>query len=287
MISTIVSRFAENGPTVHITPIEVFTIGSFSITNSMLYGWISAFVICVTLITVAKMAKVYPRRGLIQLVEAGTDFIVNLVGSSLGSRQKALKYGPYFATIFFFVLLNNWLGLLPVVGESIRIGDTPLFRPFTADLNGTLAAAVVTMVLVQTFAIKESGFVKHVRHYFAGSLKNPATYLFGIFEIFTEFTRVISLALRLFLNVVIGEIIISVFAFLGKNASPLTSLPFVILELVVAGLQAYIFVMLSVTYLSVAIKHDHDDTHVADEINRSDESNEGVSITTGKRVNVA
>lgn len=287
MISAIISKVAETGPSVHITPLEVFKIGSFSISNSMLYGWISALFICVTLITVARMAKVHPRRGLIQLVEAGTDFIINLVSNSLGSRQKALKYGPYFATLFFFVLLSNWLGLLPIVGNSIRVGETPLLRPFTADLNGTLAAAVVTMVLVQTFAIKESGLVKHMRHYFAGSLKNPATYLFGIFEIFTEFTRVISLALRLFLNVVIGEIIISVFAFLGKNASPLTSLPFIILELVVAGLQAYIFVMLSVTYLSVAIKHDHDDELVAGDVTHSDESNEGVAITTGKRVKVA
>lgn len=115
------------------------------------------------------------------------------------------------------------------------------------------------MFLVQYIAIKESGWVKHLRHFFNGSLKNPATYLFGIFEIFTEFTRVISLALRLFLNVVIGEIVIAVFAFLGSAGASLTALPFVLLELAVAGLQAYIFVMLSVTYLAVAMHHGHDE----------------------------
>jgi len=266
MFSSLISKLAaeSSGPVIHIAPTVVTHFKGYEITNSMIYGWISAVIIGIVLITVARMVRLRPRGGFIQFIEAGVDFIVNLITNSLGSRKKALKYAPYFATIFFFVLFNNWLGLLPGVGESVTAGENPLFRPFTADLNGTLAAAVVTMALVQTFAIKESGFIRHMRHYFAGSLKNPATYLFGIFELFTELTRVISLALRLFLNVVIGEIIISVFAFLGKSGAPITSLPFVLLELVVAVLQSYIFVMLSVTYLAVAIKHDDDDAH-ADE----------------------
>ncbi len=280
MISSFLSRFAaeSSGPVIHISPTVVTHFKGYEITNSMIYGWIAAVVISVTLITVARMVRLRPRGGLIQFIEAGVDFIVNLVANSLGSRKKALVYAPYFATIFFFVLFNNWLGLLPGVGEAIKAGENPLFRPFTADLNGTLAAAVVTMVLVQAFAIKESGFIRHMRHYFAGSLKNPATYLFGIFELFTELTRVISLALRLFLNVVIGEIIISVFAYLGKSGAPITSLPFVLLELVVAGLQSYIFVMLSVTYLAVAIKHDDEDAHADD----SPDSVPDAALSTGK-----
>ncbi len=270
----LLNKFAaeSSGPVIHISPSEVFTIGGVSITNSMVYGWLTALLIIVIFISVAGMATIRPRRGFVQFVEVGTDFIIGLIANSLGSREKAIKYAPYFATIFFFVLFNNWFGLLPGVGEAVKAGETPLFRPFTADLNGTLAAAVVTMVLVQTFAIRESGFLRHLRHYFAGSLKNPATYLFGIFEIFTEFTRIISLALRLFLNVVIGETIISVFSFLGKFAAPITSLPFVMLELVVAMLQAYIFVMLSVTYLAVAIKHDHADEHDEQETGLPDEA---------------
>ncbi len=263
MFTLFAAETAEKaGPAIHIAPSEIFQLGGYSITNSMLYGWLSAVIIILLLTWAARKISLKPGRGPLQFVEIGVEFIINLVSNSLESREKGLKYGPYFVTIFFFVILNNWLGLLPGVGEAIRIGENPLFRPFTADLNGTLAAAVVTMTLVQYIAIKESGLGKHIAHYFNGSLKNPATYLFGIFEIFTEFTRVISLALRLFLNVVIGEIIIAVFSFLGSVASPLTALPFVLLELAVAGLQAYIFVMLSVTYLAVAVKHgaehDHD-----------------------------
>jgi F-type H+-transporting ATPase subunit a len=249
------------GPVIHIAPAEVFSIGGYSITNSILYGWIASSVIILLMVWAARKIKLMPARGPLQIVEIGVDFIINLVSSSLGSREKGLKYGPYFVAIFFFVILNNWLGLVPGVGEAFTVNDGPLFRPFTADLNGTLAAAVVTMTLVQYIAIKESGWVKHIGHYFNGSLKNPATYLFGVFEIFTEFTRIISLALRLFLNVVIGEIVIAVFAYLGSAAAPLTALPFTLLELAVAGLQAYIFVMLSVTYLAVAMHHSHDEEH--------------------------
>jgi F-type H+-transporting ATPase subunit a len=248
----------KKGPAIHIVPGEVTKIAGYSISNSMIYAWISSIVILVLLTIVARKMTVRPKRGAIQLVEAGTQFIIDTIAGSLGSREKAIKYAPYFVTTFFFVMLSNWMGLLPGVGEAFRVGETPLFRPFTADLNGTLAAASVMMVLVQIFAVKESGLKKHIRHYFAGSLKNPATYLLGIFELFSELTRIGSLALRLFLNVAIGEIIISIFSYLGSFAAPITSLPFVGLELFVGALQAYIFVMLTIMYLGAAVKHDHE-----------------------------
>lgn len=255
ILSGLLTRFAEAGPTVHITPGELFKIGSFSITNSILYAWICSVLIVIISITVARMVRVKPRKGLVQFFELGTDFITNLIASAMGSREKAIKYAPYFVSIFFFIVLSNWFGLLPGVGEAITHNGTPVFRPFTADLNGTLAAACVSMFFIQLFSIREAGLLPHLRHYFNGSFKNPMTIFLGLFEILGEFTRIGSLALRLFLNVAIGEIIISVFSYLGKFAAPLTSLPFVILEMLVGALQAYIFVMLSVMYLAVAVKH--------------------------------
>ncbi len=181
---------------------------------------------------------VMPKGGLIQLVEVGTDFITDTLKSALDSEEKAVKYAPYFVSIFFFILFSNWLGLLPGVGEAFKIHGEPLTRPFTADLNGTLAAAIITWLLVQYFAIRESGIGRHMRHYFNGSLKNPLTLLLGIFEMFSDLTRIASLALRLFLNVAIGEIIIAVFSALGGFAGPITALPFTILEFLVWAISA-------------------------------------------------
>lgn len=252
----------ESGPAIHITPGELFTLGGLSITNSIFYGVISSLIIIIILTIAARRMTVAPKRGFIQFVEIGTEFIISTIQNSMGSRKKAIRYAPFFVTAFFFVMFTNWLGLIPGVGEALTINEQPVLRPFTADLNGTLAASTVMMVVVQYFAIRESGIRKHIRHYFAGSLKNPATYALGIFELFSELTRIFSLALRLFLNVAIGEIIIAIFTYLGSFAAPITALPFIILELFVGALQAYIFTMLTIMYLSAAIKHDHDAENV-------------------------
>lgn len=260
MINVLNLVATESGPSVHIAPAGLFEIGGHTITNSMLFAWVCSLIIIVLLVSVAKKMTLRPKAGFTQLVEIGTDFITKVLEGAMGDHDKAIKYAPYFVTIFFFIALSNILGLLPGVGEAFTYNGAPAFRAFTADLNGTFAAAVISMVMIQYFAIRESGFVKHLRHYFVGKLWNPLTYLIGVYEVLNELVRVFSLALRLFLNVAIGEIIISVFAYLGKFAAPLTSFPFLFLELGVALLQAYIFVMLSVTYLSLAISHGHDET---------------------------
>jgi F-type H+-transporting ATPase subunit a len=258
----------ESGPVVHITPLTLFTWHGWPITNSMLFAWLCSVVISALLIFIAWRLTIRPRAGFSQIVEAGTEFITDILQNSLGSRDLAIKYAPYFASIFFFVALSNLFGLLPGVGEALTYHGQPVFRAFTADLNGTLAAALISLLMVQYFAIRESGIIKHLRHYFAGKLWNPATYLVGIYEVFGEFIRLFSLALRLFLNIAIGEIIISVFSYLGKFAAPVTALPFLLLEIGVCLLQAYIFVMLSITYLSLAITHEHEE--IATESNITD-----------------
>lgn len=261
MITSLLARFAaeDAGPPVHIAPGKLFELSGFEITNSMVFAWVCSTGIIILLSIIARRMTLRPKGGFTQIVEIGTDFITGVLEGSLGSHAKAIKYAPYFVTIFFFIAMSNILGLLPGVGEALTYQGTPVFRAFTADLNGTMAAAVISMVLIQYFAIRESGFIKHLRHFFAGKLWNPLTYIIGIYEIFNELIRVFSLGLRLFLNVAIGEIIISVFSYLGSFAAPLTAFPFLFLELGVALLQAYIFVMLSVTYLSLAIKHGHDE----------------------------
>lgn len=265
MLYGLLSRFAaseESGPAVHITPGKLFEVAGFPVTNSILYGVITSIIIIIFLMWAVRKMTLRPKRGVVQFVEIGTDFIYRLLESSLGSKEKAAKYAPTFITMFLFILLTNWIGLLPVIGEAFTYQDEPLFRPFTADLNGTLAIAIVSMFYVQYYSIKESSPIKHLRHYFNGSLKNPITLFLGIFEMFSELTRIGSLALRLFLNVAIGEVVIAVFAYLGGVIGPVTALPFTILELMVGALQAYIFVMLSVMYLAVAVKHaEHDAEH--------------------------
>jgi F-type H+-transporting ATPase subunit a len=245
---------AEDGPHIAIAPEKLFEIGGVAITNSMLYGWLVATVLIVMFLVAMKRVRITGSRGMGALLEVGSEFIVNLLQGTLGSRRLAVRLAPIFATMFFFIMLNNWLGLLPGVGPAIEYNGSPLLRPFTADLNGTVAMAVFGMVLVQIIAIKEQGPKAHLKHYFPLKPTNPLTYLIGAFEVFTEFTRLLSLGLRLFLNVAIGEILISVAAYLGGTfAAPIAALPFTLLEIFVGALQAYIFVVLCAAYLSATL----------------------------------
>lgn len=255
----------ESGPAIHVAPAEVFHIGSIGITNSMIYGWIVSLIMIFGFIMIARRMTIRPKAGVIQLVEAGTSFITSVVDNAFDNSAKGRKYIPYFVTVFFFILISNWLGLLPGVGEAITSSENPLLRPFTADFNGTLAVGLITMGVVYAASIREvGGFKKYIRHFFIGSPLNPLYLIIGILEMFTDLTRSISLSLRLFLNVAIGEIVIAVFTYLGGTyLAPVAALPFVMLEIFVGFLQAYIFVMLSIMYLAIAVNaaHDHDEEH--------------------------
>lgn len=265
-----------SGPTVHVAPAGVLEIGGITVTNSILYGWICAVIITGFMLWVARRVRVKPVGGPVQVIEVGVEFIRDLVENAFDNKQTGRKYVPYFVTLFFFILFNNWLGLLPFVGEGFHGGENPLLRPFTGDLNGTLAIGVVTMLFVYGASIREAGGpLQYIRHFFIGNPLNPLYFVIGALEMFTDLTRVLSLSLRLFLNITIGEIVIAVFAYLGSVAAPVTALPFFLLETLVAVLQAYIFTILATMYLAIAVNHAT--THHASE----DLTDEGVPETIG------
>jgi F-type H+-transporting ATPase subunit a len=245
-----------SGPVIHLTPNVIFHLGSIPITNSIFYGWICSAVITVTLIVVARRMTVHPKGGLTQYVEFIAEFIRNLVEGAFEDKKRASKYVPYFLSVFFLFLLSNWLGLLPFTGDAFNATGNPLLRPVTGDLNATFAAAAVTMIYVYVSSVREAGsFRKYMRHFFVGSPKNPMYFLIGVLEMISDVSRVISLSLRLFLNVAIGEMIIAVFSYLGHVLAPLTALPFFLIDAFDVALQAYIFVILSVMYLAIAVNH--------------------------------
>lgn len=247
---------ADSGPQTSIAPGGVLQIGGVTITNSILYGWISITIMLIVLIAIGRRMSVRPKGGIFQFVEVGVEFIMGTVESAFEDKSVARRYMPFFATLFFFLLVNNWLGLIPGVGEAIHIGETPLLRPFTADLNGTLAAASVTMMVVWGASIREFGSVrKFLRHFFAGSPLNPLYFVIGLLEMFSNLMRIISLSLRLFLNIAIGEIVIAVFAYLGHIIAPATATPFYLIDAFEGALQAFIFTTLSIMYLAAAVNH--------------------------------
>ncbi len=279
-----VNLFAADGPVVHVAPNHIFTIGSFEVTNSMFYGVIVSLLMVIGLVYAARRVTVHPKGGFIQYLEAIVSFVIDLVEGAFDNKKVGRKYVPFFVTLFFFVLIHNWSGLIPGVGEAIQSHGEPLLRAMTADLNTTLALGLVTMGFVYFAAIREvGGFTKYIRHFFIGSPLNPLYLVIGLIEMLTDLTRALSLALRLFLNMTIGEIVIAVFAYLGgllapaSALAPITALPFTLLELGVGALQAYIFVILAVNYLAITVNSAHSHASLTE-----DESPETIKAVTAK-----
>ncbi|HET8690182.1 MAG TPA: F0F1 ATP synthase subunit A, partial [Candidatus Saccharimonadales bacterium] len=238
----LLSFFSEaGGPPVHLTQSTLFNIGPIAVTNDMLYGWVSIVVLLVLFIMAARRITVRPKGGLIQLVEFIVEFIRGTVEDAFEDKSKAKKFTPYFVSLFLFILFVNWMGLLPITREAFEMHGEALLKPWTASFNSTLAMAAVTMGFVYFFTVKELGFRHFVGHFFVGNPKNPLFLFIGLIEMISDGIRVISLSLRLFLNVAIGEIMIAVFAYLGGLLAPVTALPFFLMEMFVLALQAYIF----------------------------------------------
>ncbi len=260
-------HFASSDIHVSLKAEPIAQIGPLTVTNSMLYGILSSAFIILMLVWAAKKISIRPKKGWAQFVEMIMDYILSMLEGVFGSRKLAIKFAPIFGSFFIFILVNNTLGLLPVVGPSVEITyegvATPLLRPFTADLNATIAMAVAAILMVQVLSIKEQGGKKHLQHYFTNKPWNPLNFFIGVLEVFGELTRILSLSLRLFLNTAVGEILIAVFTslVLAGGRTPLAALPIILFEVLVAGIQAYVFTVLSATYLGLAISHAHDDEH--------------------------
>lgn len=256
MIGGLLNHFADSGPDVHVAPSAVFHVDGITITNSVLYGWIAIVIIIAIAIAVARRITVHPKGGFIQYIELIVEFIRGTVEGAFEDKAVAVRYVPYFVSVFILFFFVNWLGLLPFTGDAFLSHDQPLLRPFTGDLNATFAAAVVTMIYVYISSVREAGgFFKYLRHFFVGSPKNPMYFAIGLLEMISDASRVISLSLRLFLNVAIGEMVIAVFAWLGHILAPVVALPFFLLDAFDLALQAYIFVILGTMYLAIAVNH--------------------------------
>lgn len=243
-------------------------IGSFPVTNTMVNAWIAvAFFILVAFI--ASRRKGLVPKGIHNVIEAVIEFLLNEAQKVTGDRARAKAFLPLVGTIFLFVLFSNWIGQIPGTGSIgfFQMKDgvqelVPLFRPATSDLNMTLAIALVAVVSSHLFGLVKLGPVSHLSKFFnvLGIIKaipkGPMAIVVaviefgvGLIEIVSELAKVLSLSLRLFGNIFAGEVLMTVMMGIFAYFLPL---PFIFLELLVGVIQATVFAMLTLAYLTVA-----------------------------------
>ena len=240
----------EHAP-VHISlsAEKLFSLGGFPVTNSIVMSVIAFVLLAGGAWVLKRKIKLIP--GMFQnIMEVVFEGVLSLMDSVLGSRSKSEKYLPLVATIFFFVLISNWLGLLPGVGSIVlhsEHGATPLLRPPSSDLNFTLALAILAVVIVNIFAVIALGIRAHAKKFF--TLSNPIYTFVGLLEFISEFAKIVSFSFRLFGNVFAGEVLLTIVAFLAPYFIPL---PFLMLEVFVGFIQAFVFAMLALVFVAIA-----------------------------------
>ena len=225
-------------------------IGPIVITNSLLTSWLVVLLICAIAISVSKYIALVPQGRFATLVDSITEFLLTTIEGVTGDNKKAIQFLPFLGTFFIYIIINNWFGLLPGIGTiTIFNGEhsVPLFRGGNADINATLALAVISVLVTQYTGIKYLGFLGHFKKYF--NFKDPITGSVGILEFFSEISKIISFSFRLFGNIFAGEVLLIVIAFLVPLLAPL---PFFGLELFVGFIQAVVFMMLTLVFLTTA-----------------------------------
>lgn len=256
----------------------------FPITNALLTSW--TVVLIIILLSVVLRAKLKEVPGKLQnIFELILESGISMCDQVTNSRALSLKVFPIAICVFLFVLLNNWLGIIPLGGLGIiergehGLAFIPYLRGGTADINTTLALAIMSVIGANIFGIFSLGiwktFNKYVNlkalgHIFTKVKKEPTiiivapiTFFVGLIEIIGEFAKVASLSFRLFGNVFAGEVLLASMAALFAYVIPI---PFLFLEILVGVIQALIFSILLVVYFTIAASdHDEHEEHGAKE----------------------
>ncbi len=243
---------------ISVAAEKIFSLFGLPVTNSMLVAWIVMAFLFILSIAATRKTTLIPH-GLQNLFESIFEEIVKLVDSVTGDRKQSLKFFPLITTIFIFVLVGNWIGLLPGVG-SIGIWEehegrqllVPFLRSTAADLNFTLALAIISVLTVQVVGILSVGFFKYTGKFI--NFSSPLNFFVGVLELISEVAKLISFSFRLFGNVFAGEVLLTVMFFLVPFFVPL---PFMLFEVFVGFIQAMVFSMLTLVFLKIATIEAH------------------------------
>lgn len=264
-------QYDEHGHVIGKTEAKLTSLGSsgvfynFSITKNVFGLFLSMGLLFLIFISVARAYKkrgddVAPR-GMQNAMEALILFVKNEIAVPFIGEKKTPKFLPYLLTIFFFIWINNLLGLIPIFPGSANVSGNIAF---------TFTLAFLSLVLV--FAFGNKNFWGHIFWY--PGVPVPVKLLLAVLEFLGVFTKPFSLMIRLFANITAGHIIIMSIigiTFITKSyvvggVTSVFSVVMFVLELLVAAIQAYIFTLLTAQMIGAATEeahhgHAHEEAH--------------------------
>jgi F-type H+-transporting ATPase subunit a len=255
----------------HLPPLAaevIGHIGSFPVTNTLINAVLVSVLFFALAVALRGRLRAVPS-GFQNVVEALLETVLGYMDQVTRDHQKSVRFLPLVGTLFLFILVSNLLGVFPGIGsvgrtvvEHGRSEFLPLFRPANTDYNLTLAMALLAVIASHVLGVVAIGFWKYADRFVKlgtlwrslrkggmGIFIGVAEFFVGLIEVVSEVAKVVSLSLRLFGNVFAGEALLTVMAGLIAWAVPL---PFLLLETLVGVIQATVFAMLTLVYLTVA-----------------------------------
>lgn len=233
-----------------ITPDVLFTIAGFPVTNTVLATVITDIIIVAFAFSIKKFLSLKPGK-LQNAFEAVSEYFYDMTAGNAGSRASYIH--PWVLSIFLFIAVSNLTALFPGF-ESVRFSGAesgghgaPLLRGAASDLNLTLALAVTSVVTTHFFSIKYNGIKSYIGRFLSFTMF-PIMLFVGVLEFMNEITKLISFSFRLFGNIYSGEVVISTMYSMFPVGLPV---PFILLEVLIAVIQAMVFAVLTMSFMSM------------------------------------
>ena len=263
---------------IPISAEPIFTLAGFTITNTLINTTVAMLILVAFAYTIKSNIKAIPSR-LQAFMETLLELMLDYGDRVTQDRKKTLKFLPIAGTSFIFILVSNWLGLFPGTGTigiyKLIHGEielVPILRSANSDLNLTLALAVSSVLFTHIVGMMSVGIIGHWSRFIqignvwkAIKSLSPIKVLIalvefgvGFIELFSEAAKILSLSLRLFGNIFAGEVLLTVFASLMAFILPT---PFLFMELMVGAVQATVFSILIMVYLTI-MSTSHGEEHL-------------------------
>lgn len=241
---------------ISLAPEKLFEIGSFTVTNSLLSGFVVAFILVFLIILFSRTISSYKPSKFQLMVEFAFFGLKSMVQPVLGSSTKLFL--PFVLTFFIFILFSNFFGILPITGTIGFLhhvdGKTelvPFLRAPTSDISATLAFSLISIIVTNIVGVKFGGF-SYLKKYF--NFSSGMDFFVGILELISEIGKLISFTFRLFGNIFAGEVLLLVITNISYGVA---TLPFFGLELFLLFIQAFVFFMLTSVFIGLVLKTKH------------------------------
>jgi F-type H+-transporting ATPase subunit a len=242
-----------SGIQISVGSEELFRVAGFPVTNSLLTGLVSMIVLLALFSYVVSMIKAGRYNRFVGLTQWAFEGMLGQINDIIPDKKIARMVTPLALTIFFYMMISYWMSVLPGL-DSVTYNHVPVLRSIAADLNFTFAVSIIVLLTVQFHALRTHGPIGNLGRYFRNPLKDPIGAFEGLLEFIGEFSRYAALAVRMFGNCFAGEILLVIIAVLTSYFSILALPLFMVFELFIGFVQAYVFFVLTVIFTGLAVE---------------------------------